>query len=439
MQNIALIGRGGFGNVYRVQDTSGIMLARKCFSINQGPGFPLELTENIKKRFIREALVQAAIDHYNIMPIVKTELSETPPSFLMPMASSSLEDDICKDRSLGGSPLSAIMDILSGLEELHSHGITHRDLKPNNVLKLNSAQGYRYVISDFGLMSIKDTQISMLTHTGMKKGSDYYTAPEIVADLRFASPMSDIYSVGCILHDLYGTVDRIPCNEINDKGIFSDILSICTRKDPSRRFKSVADLRDAILSLGTAHAVASTPKINDMIAALRSTHALDADYWGSIVDAVLRDPNSPDSIMLLKQLSLNRISELIACAPNHAGHLGAIYSRWVQKATFAFEECDGIANRLELFLQLADLTCQSEALLALLRMGTSHNRWYVERKFVANCTSTMPNDLAKRVALEMRVLGKSTCSAIAHLEISIGFNRQNLHPNIVQALQQICQ
>lgn len=439
MKAIRQIGRGGFGNVDLIEDQRGQKFARKTFSVNQPPGFPPDLAENVKKRFIREANVQAAISHNNIMPILSHDLGNNPPSFVMPLALSSLSDDIALDKTLGGNSLSAIMDILAGLEELHSMGITHRDLKPQNVLRLSSSNGDRYVIGDFGLMSIKDTQLSVLTQTGMRMGSDFYTAPEIVADLRMASPRSDIYSVGCILHDLFGVDIRIPCNEINEAGYCADIIRVCTRRNPNRRFQTVADLREAIISLGGMGAVASEPQINDMINLLLSGSQIDSQAWDMIADKVERSYPSTDAKMLLGQLSLARISEAVATSPDAACRLGVVYSRWVHESAFDFGSCDGIANRLEVFLTTNDLSCQSEVLLALLFMGTSHNRWYVERKFASYCGAGMSLGLARRVAIEIRVLGQRACVAISHLEHSIKVNRAVLHPEIVGTLQQVCQ
>ena len=187
INEVRRIGSGGFGNVDLVQDVlSGKQFARKTFSINQAQPLPPDLAENVKKRFIREANVQYRLTHKNIVPVLFKDLNSNPPSFLMPVAASSLDKDIAQSRNLNGLFLRAIMDILSGLEELHTLQIYHRDLKPQNVLRFDSSEGPYYAISDFGLMSVKDTQISALTHTGMKMGSDYYTAPEIVSDLRKA-------------------------------------------------------------------------------------------------------------------------------------------------------------------------------------------------------------------------------------------------------------
>jgi len=117
------------------------------------------------------------------------------------VAKSTLAEDIQASKTLNGNFLEALMDILAGLEEMHSTGLYHRDLKPSNVPRFEGGgarNGDYYAIGDFGLMSIAVTNITTITQTGMAKGSDFYTAPEITQDLKFASPQSDIYSVGLL-------------------------------------------------------------------------------------------------------------------------------------------------------------------------------------------------------------------------------------------------
>ena len=67
-----------------------------------------------------------------------------------------MADELILDRTLGGQPEKALFDILAGLEEVHTKGFVHRDLKPQNVLKFLDPLGEsRYAISDFGLMLVE--------------------------------------------------------------------------------------------------------------------------------------------------------------------------------------------------------------------------------------------------------------------------------------------
>jgi len=438
MRVISQIGRGGFGNVDLVIDEQGNKYAKKTFSVNQPGDFPTAMVENVRKRFIREANMQSAISHLNIVPVIDKFLEEEPPSFTMPLAVSTLDKDIALSRNLNGQYKTAIMDILAGLEDIHSLDIYHRDLKPQNVLKLDAGES-RYAISDFGLMSINDTQLSVITHTGMRMGSDCYTAPEIVADLRNASACSDIYSVGCILHDFVGTNDRIPCNEVtDDKSPYADIIRCCTRKDPSRRFKTVSALRDAILSINSETDVPATQKVADYIAMLESENKLDVASWQLITSYLEDHEIDADSTLLLQRLSIVRIKELIELDIDIATRLGTVYAEWAKSASFNFSSCDGIANRLCEFFNTQKISVQSEVLLALLFMGTSHNRWYVENKFLTNSGSSMLPSLAKRLAMEIRISGDDACRAISHLEHSVNAKISDLHPLLQETINKVC-
>ena len=74
----------------------------------------------------------------------------------------------------------------------------------------------------------------------------------------------------------------------------------------------------------------------------------------------------------------------------------------------------------------------------MLYLGTSHNRWYVERKFVAAVGKNLNENLAKRLAVEIRTDENDACRAIRHLEHSIDFNINNLHPLLFDTIKEIC-
>lgn len=165
MKKLTLIKRidqGGFGIVDLVESSTGKQYARKTFSKNQ----PLsdELLANVIKRFAKEVRIQGSVNHPNIVPIIEANLDVSPPYYLMPLADSSLSKDLTADKTLDGSFVSTLSDIVAGLEEMHSMQIYHRDLKPQNVLRFKRNAGKPeeqkfYAVSDFGLISIKESQI----------------------------------------------------------------------------------------------------------------------------------------------------------------------------------------------------------------------------------------------------------------------------------------
>jgi serine/threonine protein kinase len=368
-------------------------------------------------------------------------VAAAPPYFVMPLADSSLAADRRVDPTLGDEYLRAVLDIISGLEEIHSMGIYHRDLKPANVLRFTDDSGTSpqpyYAIGDFGLMSYHNTQLSTLTQTGMAMSSDFYTAPEITQDLKNASVQSDVYSLGCIIHDFVQQEPRVPCAEIHDPGPYGALLSICTRRDPSRRFKSVVAVRDALLAMGAVALPAGTQEA-ELAALLETSRSLTRDEWQQISDFVESHHESSEGKSILARLTLQRITELCQTHPQIARPLALNFAAWVRDQWFIFSDCDGVASRVEYFLCLSDLNITAECLMSLLYMGTSHNRWYVEKKFFSLALPHMDSGLAKRLAVEFRADAERVCSAIRHLEHSIGVERSSFHPLLVGTLREIC-
>lgn len=430
------IGSGGFGNVDLVVDGFGHQYARKTFAQNQ----PLDptLLENVLKRFAREVRIQGGIKHPNIVDIIASDLISYPPSYLMPLAVSSLADDLERDRSLGGNFVACFSDVVAGLEELHTMQIYHRDLKPQNVLRFSNPIRDFYAISDFGLISLKESRLSALTKTGMRKGSDYYTAPEIARDMKQASVASDIYSLGCILHDMVGTEDRVPCNEIRESGDFAAILLGCTRKDPSQRFKSVRSVLDAILSLDIAAPAPTSAESVNFIEALEHTQPPQPEFWSRLADFLEYEAEAADRAAICRKLSNDRIQRLCADAPMPANRIAIAFSAWIRESAFPFDYCDPLANRLEEFFLRTDFEAKVECLMAMLELGTSHNRWFVERKFLSLCGSGMDENLAKRLGVQFRIGGGEVCRMISHLETSVGASRATMHPLLVKTLGDIC-
>lgn len=94
-------------------------------------------------------------------------------------------------------------DLLAALDHIHRAGIVHRDVKPANVLVPDEG---RVRLTDFGIALGDDT--TGLTRTGVVVGTARYLAPEVAGGAP-ATPQSDLYALGVLLHGCHPSDARI--------------------------------------------------------------------------------------------------------------------------------------------------------------------------------------------------------------------------------------
>lgn len=190
------LGRGGFGTVYKAQDTVLDRLVAIKVLHNE-----LAVNRSLVERFRQEARLAAKLDHPNLVGVYEfRELQGYYYISMAYMAGGSLKDLLYKAGPLlPNKAFELITQISEGLSYAHSHGIIHRDLKPGNIL-LDQNGNAR--ISDLGFAKAlsSETGISMSTSGGMV-GTPGYMAPEIWKE-RPASPATDVYSLACIFVEM---------------------------------------------------------------------------------------------------------------------------------------------------------------------------------------------------------------------------------------------
>ncbi|HMI02484.1 MAG TPA: protein kinase [Pedobacter sp.] len=432
------IATGGFGKVEKVRGEDGQLYARKTFELDKkmiDDGFE----ENAKKRFIYEAKYQAGISHKNVVPVLELFVKENPPYFIMPLAHNSLEKDTKNGHIDSSNFMFPVLDILSGLEEIHSLDVYHRDLKPSNVLRFSDNEGADYyAIGDFGLMSVTQrTGLTVLTSTAMAKNSDLYTAPEITQHLKNGTIASDIYSVGCIIHDFVGTGSRVPCNEIVDGSTYSDILSTCTKNDPKKRFKSVTSLRDLLATFDTESFEAKTEigiRITEYLS--RNPVLLNENEIEEITNYISSQEDTGERHNAVLQIDLDHIK--VIKESNSLGRFASVYFDFIKSSSFQWNTCDALASRINFLISGESISVQAEGIMALLYMGTRHNRWYVERLFVDKVGHSADEKLIRRLNIQFSVDDKELCYALSHLTYSIDFSYESLHPTLYKTVKTIC-
>ncbi len=159
--------------------------------------------------------------------------------------------------------------------EAHDAGIIHRDLKPANLFLTKTPQGAPFVkVLDFGISKATVEAPTRATAAGTIMGSPPYMSPETLKSSRNADVRSDIWALGVILYEL--ATGRLPFDgegvgDIalkvhNDEPVwpavldpnipkeYDEIVRSCLEKDPSKRYGSVIELRDALVGFAASRA-----------------------------------------------------------------------------------------------------------------------------------------------------------------------------------------
>ncbi|WDN55895.1 serine/threonine-protein kinase [Streptomyces clavuligerus] len=193
------IGRGGMGTVWRAEDLhEDHDTALKILPV--GEGDPVR-----EATFRREAQVAARLSHPNIVAVREYGAAELDGQRILFLAM-----DLVAGRPLNtltGRPhplhhaLTWTIQISQALEAAHHRGIVHRDLKPSNIL-LDQASGNAAKLCDFGIARLGESTHHTLTVTGVAIGTPAYMSPEQARGDTTLSAPSDLYSLGCLLHEL---------------------------------------------------------------------------------------------------------------------------------------------------------------------------------------------------------------------------------------------
>lgn len=193
-QLLGLIARGGMGAVYEALE---IALDRKvALKVIAPPNPDDHDSEELVQRFMQEARTLARVNHPSVITIYAIDTFEGVPFITM-----ELVEGISFKELLAVSFLSAdlaapmFIQMLEGLQCLHSNRIVHRDLKPHNVMVRKDGQ---IKILDFGIAKPSDS--GNFTHVGVVVGSLAYMAPEVKLGIA-ATERSDLWNLGAIFYE----------------------------------------------------------------------------------------------------------------------------------------------------------------------------------------------------------------------------------------------
>ena len=189
---VALLGRGGMGEVYRADDlTLGQQVALK-FLPDGAAG-----NEDALVRFRNEVRVARQVSHPNVCRVY--DVGEIDGHLFLSMEYVDGEDLGSLLRRIGRLPTDKALEIArklcAGLAAAHDKGVLHRDLKPANVMLDGRGQ---VLLTDFGLAGLAD----QIAGAEVRNGTPAYMAPEQLAG-KEVTVKSDIYSLGLVLYEIF--------------------------------------------------------------------------------------------------------------------------------------------------------------------------------------------------------------------------------------------
>ena len=189
---IAMLGKGGMGEVYRADD----LILEQPVALKFLPE-ALSHNEDALARFRNEVRTARQVSHPNVCRMY--DLGEAGGHFFLSMEYVDGEDLGSLLRRIGRLPADKAQEIArklcAGLAAAHEKGVLHRDLKPNNVMLDSRGQ---VLLTDFGLAGIA----GQIPGSDVRSGTPAYMAPEQLSgeEVTFKS---DIYSLGLVLYEIF--------------------------------------------------------------------------------------------------------------------------------------------------------------------------------------------------------------------------------------------
>ncbi|WP_308259154.1 serine/threonine-protein kinase [Pseudonocardia sp. H11422] len=242
----AQLGSGAMGTVWSGYDE---VLRRRVAvkELKVPPGVPEQETLAMRERMLREARALGGLSHPNVITVYDVvDVGGEPLVVLELLPSRNLATMIAEQGSLSARQAAVVgFATAAALRAAHRAGITHRDVKPGNVLVADDG---RVKLTDFGIA--RNAADAPMTTAGLVLGSPAYIAPEVAAG-QAVTPAADLWGLGATLfaaiegrppYDVRGdpvsTITEVVDGDVprpRDAGPVSEVIAALMVKEPERR------------------------------------------------------------------------------------------------------------------------------------------------------------------------------------------------------------
>jgi len=290
---VQFLARGGMGEVFEAVDLH--LQNKHCALKTIRP--ELASDPAMRLRFEREVLLAREVQHPNVCPTYDLFHLEGPRGPLTILTMKLVRGESLQIRLHRSGPfpadsaLAIARHMAAGLDAAHRAGVIHRDFKPANIMLEQTGADARVLITDFGL-SRAYADDATLAQTGRVHGTLGYIAPEILQG-RPATPASDVFSFGIVLHELltgakpeYQTASNsyTPPSAVveNLPPAWDKVILGCLHHDPARRFQSAGEALELLAQRSSASRRTRVPGSSSrrsVIAAAAAVVALAAGAW----------------------------------------------------------------------------------------------------------------------------------------------------------------
>jgi len=247
------LGSGAMGTVWSGYDE---VLRRRVAvkELKVPPGVPQREAMAMRERMLREARALGGLSHPNVITVYDVVDAGGEPMVVLEMVPSRNLATLISEQGVLSTAQAAVVGFATAaaLRAAHRAGITHRDVKPGNVLVAHDGQ---VKLTDFGIA--RNVADAPMTTAGLVLGSPAYIAPEVAAG-QPVTPAADLWGLGATLfaavegrppYDVRGdpvsTITEVVDGEVprpSAGGPVADVIAALMVKEPAKRM-SLGEVR----------------------------------------------------------------------------------------------------------------------------------------------------------------------------------------------------